>query len=249
MEKLLKTLLLAVGLLFLLLFVSILFALPEGENLLRELLSEEFLYAIFLTVGTSIVSTAVVMLLAVPTAYGLVRLDFPLKSLVKLLVDLPLFFPELLLGLLLLLLFSNLLKLQIAFTAGAVVLAQIAVAFPFAVKVLHTAFTEIDHRYELVARSLGYRPFEVFFKVTLPMAKGGLLAALLVAFARSFGAFGAVLIFAGGVYMKTETLPVGIFLNISYGNIERAALMGLLLMAVSLMTLLIFEWSTARKIK
>ncbi len=241
MERLLKAFLLAVGFLFFLLFASILFALPKGENLFRELLEEEFLYAIFLTVGTSIVSTAVVMLLSIPTAYGLARLDFPLKNLVKLLVDLPLFFPELLLGLLLLLLFSDLLKVQIAFTTAAVVIAQIAVAFPFAVKVLYTAFSEIDPRYELVARSLGYRPVEVFFKVTLPMAKGGLLAALLVAFARSFGAFGAVLIFAGGVYMKTETLPVGIFLNISYGNIERAALMGFLLMAVSLITLLLFE--------
>jgi len=99
----------------------------------------------------------------------------------------------------------------------------------------------VDYRLESVARSLGYRPAETFFKVTLPLAKVGLLSAVVVAFARSFGAFGAVLVFAGGVYMKTETLPVGIFLNISYVNLERATVMGLILMLVSLLCLILFE--------
>ena len=234
------------GLLLVLLFGSILFSLPYGD-LLKELLSAEFLYALRLTVLTALISTAVVMVFAIPTAYGLARFEFPLKGFIKILIDLPMFFPELLMGLLLLLFFSNLLKVNIAFTTTAVVLAEIAVSFPFAVKVLYTTFSGIDKRYELVARSLGYRPLEVFFKVTLPMAKEGLLASLIVAFARSFGAFGAVLIFAGGVYMKTETLPVGIFLNISYGNIERASLMGFLLMAVSFLTLFTFERFTSRR--
>jgi len=236
----------AVGFTFLLLFLSIIFFLPF-KGLLKELLSEETIFALKLSLVTASVSTAVVVILAIPTAYGLARLEFPLKGAIKILIDLPMFFPELLIGLLLLLLFSNLLKLQIAFTTTAVILAEIAVSLPFAVKILYTTFQGIDRRYELVARSLGYKPIEVFFKVSLPLAKGGVLASLLVAFARSFGAFGAVLIFAGGVYMKTETLPVGIFLNISYGNLERATLMGFLLMAVSLITLILFEALTQKR--
>ncbi len=242
----LKALPYAVGITFFFLFGSILLFLPYGD-FLKELLSEEFLYALRLTIFTALVSTAVVMSVSIPTAYGLARSDFPLKGLIKVLIDLPMFFPELLMGLLLLLFFSNLLKVQIAFTTAAVVLAEIFVSLPFAVKILYTTFVGIDKRYELVARSLGYKPIEVFFKVVLPMAKDGLLAALVVAFARSFGAFGAVLIFAGGVYMKTETLPVGIFLNISYGNIERASLMGFLLMVVSFLTLFTFERLTSRR--
>jgi molybdate transport system permease protein len=120
-------------------------------------------------------------------------------------------------------------------------LAQTAVALPFAIKVLYTAFEGVDRRYEWVARSLGYKPWEVFFKVVLPMVRGGLFSALAVAFARAFGAFGAVLIFAGGVRMKTETLPVGVFLSLSYGEMDKAVVMGSLLMVASLVTLLIIE--------
>lgn len=236
-----------VGFLFLLAFLS-LFLSIEPSKVFKEFFSKEVLFALKLTLETSIISTVVVMLLAVPTAYSLARFNTPLRGFLKILIDLPMFFPELLIGLLLLLLFSDTfggilksLNLQVVFTEKAVLLAEIFVSLPFAVKILYTTFSGIDKRYEMVARSLGYTPFETFLKVSLPMAKHGLISALVVAFARSFGAFGAVLVFAGGVYMKTETLPVGIFLNISYGNIERATVMGIVLMVVSLLTLVLFE--------
>ncbi|RTZ60623.1 MAG: molybdate ABC transporter permease subunit [Gammaproteobacteria bacterium] len=228
----------AVGFFFTLLLASILFSV-NWENFLDQLLSEEVIYSVKLSLVTSLVSTAVVLPLSVFTAYALVRFNFPLKRFLKVVLDLPMFFPELLIGLLLLLSLGRF--KGIVFTPYAVVLAQISVSLPFAVKVLYTSFSQVDYRLEMVARSLGYSFAETFLKVTLPIAKVGLLSALVVAFARSFGAFGAVLVFAGGVYMKTETLPVGIFLNISYGNLERATVMGLILMAVSLACLLLFE--------
>ena len=228
----------AVGVFFTLLLASILFSLNWG-NLLNHLLSEEVIYSVKLSLVTSLISTAVVVPLSVLTAYALARFNFPLKRFLKVVLDLPMFFPELLIGLLLLLSVGKI--KGIVFTPYAVVLAQICVSLPFVVKVLYTAFSQVDYRLESVARSLGYRPAETFFKVTLPLAKVGLLSAVVVAFARSFGAFGAVLVFAGGVYMKTETLPVGIFLNISYGNLERATVMGLILMLVSLLCLILFE--------
>jgi molybdate transport system permease protein len=237
-----------VGFLFLLAFLSLFLSIEPSEGF-KEFFSAEVLFALKLTLWTSIVSTAIVMLLAIPTSYSFARFKFPFKDALKILIDLPMFFPELLIGLLLLLLFSDTfegffkkLHIQVVFTEKAILLAEIFVALPFAVKILYTTFLEIDKRYESVARSLGYTPFETFFKVSLPMAKHGLISALVVAFARSFGAFGAVLIFAGGVYMKTETLPIGIFLNISYGNLDRAIVMGIVLVLVSLLTLVIFEF-------
>ncbi len=236
-----------VGFLFFITFLSLFLSVNPLE-VFKELFTREVGFALWLTLWTSLISTLVVMALAVPTAYGLARFEFPLKGILKILIDLPMFFPELLIGLLLLVLFSDTLSgvlktlnLQVVFTKKAVLLAEVFVSLPFAVKILYTTFLGIDKRYEFVARSLGYTPLETFFRVVLPMARHGLLSALVVAFARSFGAFGAVLVFAGGVYMKTETLPVGIFLNISYGNIERATVMGIVLMLVSFLTLVLFE--------
>jgi len=214
-------------------------------QLLRD---PEVAFALKFSLLTATISTAVTLSVALPIAYSLARYDFPLKRFIKVIVDLPMAFPELLTGLVLLVFFSHLVDPllgewapRLSFTPKAVVLAQTAVALPFAIKVLYTAFEGVDRRYEWVARSLGYKPWEVFFKVVLPMVRGGLFSALAVAFARAFGAFGAVLIFAGGVRMKTETLPVGVFLSLSYGEMDKAVVMGSLLMVASLVTLLIIE--------
>ena len=243
MRKLFLTFTYFAAFLFFLLFLTPFFLYPLGE-LFREFFTQEVVYSLKLSFITAAVATLITLVWALGVGYSLARYSFPLKGLVAVLIDLPMFFPELLTGFLLLLLFSFPLKWAkelFVFTPYGVVLAQVFVSFPFAVKVLYSTFLQIDPRYELVARSLGYRPGEVFLKVTLPMAKAGLLSALVVAFARSFGAFGAVLVLAGGVYMKTETLPIGIFLNISYGNLKRAVAMGLLLILFSLLTLLLFE--------
>jgi len=225
---------------FVLLFVSVFFALPPSA-LVKSLGDAETLFALKFTFLTALAAAAVSMLLAIPAAYALARYEFYLKRFLKLVLDLPIAFPEILTGLLLLLLFSKLSSFwelfKIAFSPAAVVVAQIFVSLPFALKVLHTAFERIDPRYELVARTLGYGAVETFLKVTLPMARRALFAAAAVAFARAFGAFGAVLIFAGGVRMKTETLPVGIFLNLSVGELERAVAMGAILIVASLLAL------------
>ncbi len=229
--------------------LAVFFLSLEPSEFLKLLIDFEVLSALKLSVWTSLLSTLLVLVLAVPAAYALARYEFPLKRFAKVLIDLPMAFPELLVGFLLLVLFSNLLtplleklNFEVVFTPKAVLLAEIAVSLPFAVKVLYTAFTSVDLRLEVVARSLGYAPLEVFFKVSLPAARRGLAAAVAVTFARSFGAFGAVLVFAGGVRLKTETLPVGIFLNISYGELEKAIAMGLVLIAVSLGVLLLLEY-------
>jgi len=234
-----------VGTFFLLTFLSFVFSISP-QKLVKEFFSQEGLFALKFTLVTALIATFITLPLAVILGYSLARFQFPFKKLLKVTVDLPMAFPELLTGFLLLIMFSGLLKPLTAifnpvFSPSGVVLAEIAVSLPFASRIVYTTFKQIDKRYEMVARSLGYSFAETFLKVSLPMAKGGLISATVVTFARSFGAFGAVLILGGGVYMKTETLPVGIFLNISYGNLDRAVAMGVVLMAVSFITVWLIE--------
>jgi molybdate transport system permease protein len=105
--------------------------------------------------------------------------------------------------------------------------------------VVYAAFRSISPRYEMVARSLGCGQWTAFWRVTLPMAKGGLFAGAVIAFARCMGCFGTVLILAGGTRMFTETLPITLYLNISYGNLAMTS--GILLILISLAAIVTFE--------
>ena len=238
---------LVVGFLLLVSFLSLLISTPVGK-LLESLTDREVLFAIRFSLQTAAISTVISMSLAIPISYALARYNFPFKRVLRVILDLPMAFPEILTGLVLLMLFSNLLTpllkdigVRVVFTPTAVVIAQIAVSLPFAVKVLYTSFAQIDRRYEWVARSLGYGAFGTFLRVTLPMARAGLVSASVVAFARAIGAFGAVLVFAGGIRMKTETLPVGVFLSLSYGEFDKAVAMGVILMGIAFLTLFVLE--------
>ena len=230
-----------------------LFLVPTLAEIWESLLSEEMLFSLKLTIWTSLLSTALVFLVAVPTGYSLARIDFFGKNIVKAIIDLPIAFPELVLGLCLLLFFGNPaiqkmlggLGLDFVFTKQGIVVAQFFTALPYAVRIIKSTFDYINPRLEFVSRSLGYSMFETFLKVSLPLAKSGLLAATIIAFARSIGTFGTVLILAGGSYMQTEVLPITLYLNISYGNMPMAITSGIILVIVSFIAILIFETSQA----
>lgn len=234
-----------------LLFLSIgtlLFVLSPSE-IFSALLSEEMLYSMKLSVLTSLVSTLSVMCCSIPTAYALSRFSFSGKSIIKAVLGLPMAFPELVMGLALLLLFGQsflgpaleAVGIKVTFSKLGIIIAQFFVAFPYAVRIIYSTFEDINPRYELVSKSFGYGEFETFRHVTLPMAKSGLFASGVITFARCIGAFGAVLVLAGGSYMYTEVLPVTLYLNISYGNLEMAITSGILLMGIAFLAILSFE--------
>jgi molybdate transport system permease protein len=189
------------------------------------------------------------MIFALPIGYTLSRFKFPLKGFVKTIIDLPVAFPELVLGLCLLLLFGNTfigdffnaLGLKLVFTKQGVVVAQFFTALPYASRIMKSTFDYIDPRMEFVSRSLGYSMFETFLNISLPLAKSGVLASTVISFARCIGTFGTVLILAGGSYMKTEVLPTTLYLNISYGNMGMALTSGIVLMFVSFIAIYVFE--------
>lgn len=222
---------------------------PSWAEVVSSTLSEEMLYSISLSLITSAISVAVVMVLAVSIGYLLARFQFPGHQLLRTVVDLPMAFPELVLGLCLLLLFGDdplaswlkMVGVNIVFSKIGIAVAQIFTAAPYATRVVYAAFRSINPRYEMVARSLGCGQLTAFWRVTLPMAKGGLFAGAVIAFARCMGCFGTVLILAGGTRMYTETLPITLYLNISYGNLAMAMTSGIILILISLAAIVVFE--------
>jgi len=127
--------------------------------------------------------------------------------------------------------------LPIVFTWRGCVVASTVMAFPLAYRACRTAFEALDPRLPSIARSLGASRVDVFWSVTLPLAKNGLLAAAILAFARSVGEFGATIVLAGNVEGETRTLPVAVFQEIqSRGaqDVWRLALLCVLLAAGAL---------------
>ena len=178
-------------------------------------------------------ATLLVAPLAIATGWLLARGRFPLRSAVETLVALPLVLPPTAVGYLLLRLLGRgglfsegVLGFDpdLLFTWKAAVLASAVVAFPLAARSARAAFESVEPRYELMARTLGLSRARVLARVTLPLARRGLLAALLLAFARALGEFGATVIVAGNIPGRTQTLALAIFEDIQLGREEHALL-------------------------
>ncbi len=127
----------------------------------------------------------------------------------------------------------------ITYDIPAVILSQFAVACAFAVRTMRVSFDQIDHRREQVALTLGCRRGQAFFRVVLPEARAGIVAALTLAWARSLGEFGPILVFAGSTRLKTEVLPTTVFLELSVGDIEAAVPVSLWMVFAAMLVLVI----------
>ncbi len=240
----------------LLLVVAIgsLFFMVQPEDILKCIRSTEMIYSLKLSVFTALISTILVMGCSITIGYAMSRFEFFGEKIVRSIFNLPIAFPELVLGLCLLQLFGvtafgkilHQAGLEVVFTRKGIVVAQFFTALPFAVRIMKSSYDFINPRLESVSRSLGYSPFETFLHVTLPLARNGMVAATVISFARCFGAFGSVLILAGGSYMHTEVLPVTLYLNISYGNMPMAMTSGMVLVGVSFIAIFIFEKAGGR---
>ncbi len=215
---------------------------------------EEIVHAVWLTLITCTVAAILSLLVAVPLGYGLARFRFPLRWLVDSLVEIPVVLPPLVVGLSLLILFHlpiggvkledwlrAHLGLQITYAVPAVVLAQFAVAGAFSVRTMRVTFDQISPRVEQVALTLGCSRWQAFWHVTLPQAWRGMIAAFTIAWARSLGEFGPILVFAGATRMRTEVLSTTVFLELSVGSLETAVCVSLIMVAVALAVLLVLR--------
>ena len=125
------------------------------------------------------------------------------------------------------------------FEVRGIVLAQFVVVVGLAIRLLKSTFDGIEPEYEHLARTLGCDRVQVFGKVLLPMAAPGIVAALLLVWGRAIGEFGATVMLAGATTLKTETLPVAIYLNFEAADISSAMMFIAILVTVSFAVLLL----------
>ncbi len=227
-------------------------------QLWAALQSAEIRYAIWLSLWSCTLSAFLSLLVAVPIGYLMSRHRFRGRALVDGLLDIPIVLPPLVVGLSLLILFhtfwgrwlEDAFKLllswlgirrirAITYDLPAVILAQFSVAAAFAVRTLRVTFDQISPRREQVALTLGCNRAQAFWRVALPEARRGLLTAFTLAWARSLGEFGPILIFAGATRMRTEVLSTTVFLELSVGNLEAAVAVSLLMIVAALAVLLL----------
>jgi molybdate transport system permease protein len=218
--------------------------------LAASLSSPEIQFAILLSLVTSVVSTLICIAIAIPVAYSLSRYRFFGKRVVELVLTMPLTLPPLVAGIALLLFFGTTpwgkalehAGFAVIFTPLGIIIAEVFVNLPYMIRILRSSFSAINPRYEYVAKTLGCTETGAFFQVTLPMARQGLLAGTVITWSKAMGEFGAVLMLAGATTMRTETLPIALYLNISTGDLDLAVAAATILILISLITLCAVEY-------
>jgi len=183
---------------------------------------------VFFTVALAALAVAVSLPVALALAWLLARKRWPGKLIVETLVTVPLVLPPVATGFALLLLLGrqswigstleNWLGVEIVFTWKAVMVAMAVMSFPLVVRTARVGFESVDAQLEDAARSFGARPWSVFWHITLPLARRGVLAGVVLGFARALGEFGATIVFAGNIPGRTTTIPLAIYTDVVLGD-------------------------------
>lgn len=209
----------------------------------RALSDRKIQYSIWLSMISCTLSAILSVLVAVPLGYLISRHRFPGRRLLDAILDIPIVLPPLVIGLSLLILFQfppfSWIARSVVYQIPAVILAQFSVACAFAVRTMKATFDHIDPRCEQVAISLGCSRMQAFGWVVLPEAERGMLTAFTLAWARSLGEFGPLLIFAGATRMKTEVLSTSVFLEMNVGDLETAVAVSLIMVAAAVVVLVL----------
>ncbi len=245
-----KRLLLYIPLSILMLFVcgvlaALLFHVSPGD-VWHSLLSPETRFALRLSMLTSSAALLLSLALGVPSGYALARSSFPGQAIIDTLLDLPLVMTPLVAGIGLLILFGqdwlggslSALGLRLIFTPAGAIAAQTFIAVPIVVRSSRAAFEGVNRRYEMAARTLGLGEPSIFVRITLPLARQGILTGAVLAWARALGEFGATLMIAGATRFKTATLPVSVYLNIGSGDLSAALACAWILLLLGFVLLL-----------
>ena len=206
---------------------------------LKIILSERTLFSIRLSLMAATMATALSVAFAVPSAYALSRFEFKGKDIIDTILEFPMIVSPAALGALLLIFFNTPLggfvqknTFQFVFAFAGIVLAQFVTTLGVATRLLKAALDEIPRRYEDVARTLGASPLSAFLTVTLPLARRGVLASVILTWAKALGEFGATIMVAGSMAMRTETLPVAIFMRLASADIDGTVVLILILVSV-----------------
>jgi molybdate transport system permease protein len=224
---------------FLLLPIVAIFARTSPGHLVEQLSNPVVTDALIVTVKTSLIAQLLIVAFGTPVAYLLASERFPGRALAVTLVELPLVLPPAVAGIALLAAFGRFgllgsslraLGITLPFTQTAVILAVAYVASPLYIRQAVAAFEATDPNLAAASRTLGAGPARTFFRVILPLARGGLIAGLALSFARGLGEFGATIMFAGSLQRVTQTLPLAIYAEFAVNFNATLAMSGVLVL-------------------
>lgn len=233
-----------VGLLFLLVPLAALISRVDWSTLGAEVTSPAALSALALSLGTGAAATAVCAVVGIPLALLIARSPARTAALLRALVTVPLVLPPMVGGVALLYLFGRsgwFGALGLPFTTPAVVLAQVFVALPFLVLAVEGALRSTGVEFERAAASLGASRATILRRVTLPLAGPGIVAGVVLCFARAIGEFGATALFAGNRPGVTQTMPLAIYTAFNGAGVSQgtAVALSLLLLVTAIAVLLL----------
>ncbi len=239
----------AIALAFLVLPVLAIFVHVSPVRLIDQLSNPVVTDALLVSLKTTVIAQALILLFGTPTAYLLASRRFPGRSLLVTLVELPLVLPPAVAGIGLLAAFGRIgllgstlhfFGITLPFTQAAVTVAVAFVASPLYVRQAIAAFEAVDPNLVAASRTLGAGPARTFFRVVLPLARDGLVAGEALAFARGLGEFGATIMFAGSLEKVTQTLPLAIYAQFEV-NFDVTLAISALLVLISAALLISFK--------
>lgn len=208
---------------------------------------------LWISLKTAFLATIITSIIGIFISYKMANYKGRGRGIIDGIFTLPLILPPTVIGFFLLLLcgkngfvgkiFMSFNK-NIIFSWSATVIAAIVVAFPMMYRTCRSAFEQIDKNMILAARTLGLSETKIFFKIAIPLAWPGIIGGLVLSFARALGEFGATLMIAGNIPGRTQTMPVAIFFAVESGDMNKAMLWVLIIVAISfIMIFLLNYWS------
>ena len=199
--------------------------------------------ALLLSLETTLVSLAIIVVFGTPLAYWVAKYSFRGKRFLEVALQMPIVVPPAVAGVGLILVFGNRGLLGgvlggVAFTTVAVVIAQVFISAAFYVFAARQAFEAVDDELLAVSHTLGESPWRTFWRITVPLALPGLLSGAALSLARALGEFGATIVFAGNLPGSTQTLPLAIYTALQ-SNFDVAIAISALLLSVAFVLLLL----------
>jgi molybdate transport system permease protein len=236
-------------LLFFLIPLVVLVLQTTPARILTSLQDKAVYLALAVSLKTTLISLGIILLFGSPLGFLLARYEFRYKSLVDTLIDIPTVLPPSVAGLALLLTFGRNgplghvlvdLKMSLAFTQAAVVMAQVFIAAPYYVRAATLGFAAIDSEYIQAAQLDGAGRWQILRYLVLPLAQSALIGGAILSWARALGEFGATILFAGNFLGRTQTMPLAIYLGFE-SNLDVALTLSVILVLFSFTALIVVK--------
>lgn len=206
---------------------------------------------LWISLKTAFLATIITSIIGIFISYKMANYKGRGRGLIDGVFTLPLILPPTVIGFFLLLIcgkngfvgkiFMSFNK-NIIFSWSATVIAATVVAFPMMYRTCRSAFEQIDKNMISAARTLGLSETKIFFKIAIPLAWPGIIGGLVLSFARALGEFGATLIIAGNIPGKTQTMPIAIFFAVEGGDMNKAMLWVLIIVAISFIMIFLLNY-------